>query len=202
MSSQNLNFNTLGQNEKGIYGTGLGLAVTRWMLKNDLNVLIPEYSGGKISVHNAENGTFALDNDKLYYADSQHSFPSEDYCINGTPQWETDTKLWIDYVNETMDPANPLQRIQKEIFIEFKTGLNAATERNQQMVMEALSRNMPVENLPGRYFFVLLCHILPDKKMKQFHVIFSRFSDTTGWKEIRRYEYSDFSNSNSALDSF
>ena len=191
MTSQQLHFDSFGSNEKGQYGTALGLAVTRWMLKNEPALVIPGYTGGKISVGAGEAGMFALKGDKMYYADSQHNFPSNNFHCDDTPKWKTDAKVHVDCIVETGNPENPHKRIRRQAFIEFKTGKNATTERNQNLVMEALSRNMAVQNLSYKDFIILRCVVMPDTIKKKMQVTFFRFSDETGWEVLQQYEYSD-----------
>lgn len=191
MTPRRLHFDSFGSNEKGIYGSALGLAITRWMLKNEAPLVVPEYTDGKVSVGTGEAGTFALDGDKLYYADSQHEFPSINFYHDSTPKWNPDAKIHVDCFVETGDREKPHKRVRREAFIEYKTGKNATTERNQQIVMEALSRNIPVQNLNYKDFIILRCVVMPDTIMKKMRVTFFRFSDGTGWEELLRYEYTD-----------
>jgi len=161
------------------------------MLKNEPSLVIPGYSGEKISVGAGEAGIFALDGDKMYYADSQHNFPSDNFYCDDTPKWKTDAKVHVDCIVETGDPDNPHKQVRREAFIEFKAGKNATPERKQNVVMEALSRNIPVQNLGYKDLIILRCVVMPDTIKKKMQVTFFRFSDEAGWEVLQQYEYSD-----------
>jgi hypothetical protein len=175
MAPQLLHFDNFTSYEKGTYGEGLGLAITRWMLHNEPSLFIPGYKNEEVTVENGEAGIFAVDGDTIYYADSNNQFPSDDYYYNKIPKWDVDAKIKMIYAIDTEDHDMPKKRIRKNFFIEFKTGKNAKKEREQRPVMEAVSHNPSAKICRENPYEVLSCDIRPDPDAKKMHVSFFLF---------------------------